>query len=55
MAAVFKVGQRVKELAPPGRTGSVRAVNGSGNFAVIVVNLGGRAPVSFRPAQLGHV
>jgi hypothetical protein len=48
----WRVGRRVQEKAPPHRRGSVRARRGSGQNAVLVVNLDGRAPQNFRPAQL---
>ena len=52
MAAVFKIQQRVQEIASPHRKGTTRAVAGSGVNAVITVNLDGRPPTNFRPAQL---
>jgi hypothetical protein len=55
MAAVFKAGQRVVELSPPHRKGTVRHVAGTGVNAVVTVNVDGRPPVSFRPAQLAHI
>lgn len=55
MAAAFKVTQRVQEVASPHRKGTVRAVKGTGVNAVITVNLDGRAPQDFRPAQLTHI
>ena len=54
MAAVYKVGQRVAEVAPPHRKGTVRAVSRTGVDAVITVGLDGRAPQNFRPAQIEH-
>jgi len=45
-------GRRVQEKAAPHRKGSVRVVHGSGVNAVVVVNLDGRPPANFRPAQL---
>jgi hypothetical protein len=55
VAAVFKVHDRVQEIAPPHRRGSVRVVRGSGVNATIVVNLDGHPPTSFRPAQLERI
>ncbi len=55
MAATFKAGQRVRELSPPHREGSVRIARGTGQNAIIVVNVDGRAPQDFRPAQLQHI
>ena len=52
MAAVFKIQQRVQETASPHRKGTVRAVAGTGINAVVTVNLDGRPPTNFRPAQL---
>ena len=52
MAAVFRIQQRVQEVASPHRKGTVRAVAGSGVNAVVTVNLDGRPPANFRPAQL---
>jgi hypothetical protein len=51
-ARTWRVGRRVQEKASPHRKGAIRAVRGSGQNAVIVVNLDGRPPVNFRPAQL---
>jgi hypothetical protein len=54
VAAIFKPPERVREIAAPHRTGTVRAVRGSGSNAIVVVNLDGRAPQNFRPAQIEH-
>jgi hypothetical protein len=48
----WRPGRRVQENAPPHRQGSIRAVRGTGGNATITVNLDGRPPASFRPAQL---
>lgn len=48
----WRAGRRVKENAAPHRTGSIRAALGTGSNATIIVNLDGRPPASFRPAQL---
>lgn len=48
----WRIGRSVREVAPPHRTGTIRAVQGTGPNATIVVNLPGRSPTSFRPAQL---
>lgn len=50
--ATWRIGRRVQEVAPPGRIGVIRAVQGTGVNAAIVVNLSGRPPQNFRPAQL---
>jgi hypothetical protein len=42
----------VQEVSPPHRKGTIRAVRGTGQNAVITVGLDGRPPASFRPAQL---
>ena len=52
MAAVFKILDRVQEVASPHRKGTVKAVAGVGVNAVITVGLDGRPPVNFRPADL---
>lgn len=52
MAAVFKILDRVQEVASPHRKGTVRAVKGTGVNAVITVGLDGRPPTNFRPADL---
>jgi hypothetical protein len=48
----WRIGRRVQEKASPHRKGTIRARRGTGTNAVIVVNLDGRPPASFRPAQL---
>jgi hypothetical protein len=48
----WRIGRTVQENAPPQRTGTIRAVKGTGSNATIVVNLAGRPPASFRPSQL---
>lgn len=48
----WRPGRRVQENAPPHRRGSVRVVRGTGGNATVTVNLDGRPPASFRPAQL---
>lgn len=48
----WRIGRTVQEDAPPQRTGTIRAVRGTGPNATIVVNLAGRPPASFRPSQL---
>ena len=52
MATVFKILDRVQEIASPHRKGTVRAVAGVGNNAQVTVNLDGRPPTNFRPAQI---
>lgn len=49
---LWRPGRRVKEKAAPHRTGTIRAVQGTGFNAVIFVNLTGHPPASFRPGQL---
>ena len=49
---IWKVGRRVQEKAAPHRKGSIKARRGTGANAVIVVNVDGRPPASFHPAQL---
>ena len=48
----WRIGRRVQENAAPHRKGTIRARRGTGANAVITVNLDGRPPASFRPAQL---
>lgn len=48
----WRIGRRVQEVAGLHRRGSVRRVQGSGPNALIWVNLDGRPPTAFRPAQL---
>lgn len=48
----WKAGRRVRENAAPHRRGSIRIVRGVGSNAVVLVNLDGRPPASFRPSQL---
>jgi len=46
------VGRPVQENAPPHRKGTIKAVQGTGGNARIIVNLAGHPPVTFHPAQL---
>ena len=48
----WRIGRAVREVAPPNRTGTIRARSGTGQNAVITVTFTGRPPVSFHPAQL---
>ncbi len=48
----WRIGRDVLEKASPHRKGVIRSRSGSGVNATIVVNISGRPPVSFRPAQL---
>ena len=48
----WKIGRRVQENAAPHRKGSIRFVRGTGSNAVVIVNLDGRPPASFRPSEL---
>ena len=47
----WRIGRAVQVKAT-GRTGRIRAVQGTGINAVIVVAVTGGTPTSFRPAQL---
>jgi len=51
-AQKWRIGRPVQEIAAPHRKGTIRARRGTGTNAIIVVNLTGRPPTSFRPAQL---
>ena len=48
----WRIGRSVQEAASPHRKGVIRSRSGTGADATIVVNLSGRPPASFRPAQL---
>lgn len=48
----WKIGRRVQENAAPRRKGTIKARQGTGANAVIVIALDGRPPASFHPAQL---
>lgn len=48
----YQVGMRVTEAEPPGRHGSIIAVNGRGPYSRIVVHLDGRGLVTLYPAQI---
>ena len=48
----WRPGRRVQERAAPRRTGTIRAVAGTGVNARIFVTLPGVPPASFRPSQL---
>lgn len=50
--ARWKPGRRVQETSGAHRKGTIRAVRGTGTNAVITVNLDGKPPALFRPAQL---
>lgn len=52
MAAVFRPGQRVRELAPPHRAGRVFRMVRTGTYAQVFVIIDGRGIVKFYPAQL---
>jgi hypothetical protein len=52
MAAKFKAGNEVQQVASPYRKGRVMAVRGSGLNARITVALTGWHPVTFTPAQI---
>lgn len=50
--SLFRPGVRVRELAAPGRAGTVRQVRGIGRNARIIVGLDHWYLVSFTPGQL---
>ena len=50
--ATWRIGRNVQEIAAPHRRGVIKAVQGTGNNADILVNFTGHPPVSFHPAQL---
>ena len=50
--ATWRIGRTVQENAAPRRKGTIKARQGTGSNANIIVNLSGHPPVSFRPAQL---
>lgn len=52
MAAVFRTGQRVREVAPPHRRGSVVKQVKTGKYSRVYVHIDGRGIVGFYPAQL---
>ena len=52
MAFLFRVGQRVKELAPPHRLGTIVRIYHPGPFGVIYVRLDGLGIASFPPSGL---
>lgn len=52
MAATFRTGQRVREIAPPQRRGTVTRVQRTGKYARIWVRIDGRGIVAFYPAQI---
>lgn len=49
---LFKVGQRVKENAPPHRHGTIVRIYHPGPFGVIFVRLDGLGVASFPPSGL---
>jgi hypothetical protein len=50
--AQYRPGQRVTEIAPPHRKGTIRRVQGTGINAVLWVGLDGWYLVAFRPGQV---
>lgn len=48
----WRIGRRVQEVGAPHRKGAIRALIGTGTNAIVAVNLDGRPPALFRPAQL---
>lgn len=52
MAATFRTGQRVREIAPPQRRGTVQKVVRTGKYSRVFVHIDGRGIVAFYPAQL---
>ena len=53
--SLYRVGQRVQELAPPHRKGTVKVVNGRGSYASIWVQIDGRGIVRFTPSGLSII
>lgn len=51
-AQTWRIGRRVQEKAAPHRKGTIRARNGTGANARILVGLDGRPPHTFTPGQL---
>lgn len=49
---LFKVGQRVRETAPPHRLGTIVRIYHAGNYATIWVRLDGLGIASFAPGGL---
>lgn len=49
---LFKVGQRVKEIAPPQRRGTIVRITRPGNYCTIFVRLDGLGIASFTPSAL---
>lgn len=52
MAATFRAGQRVREIAPPRRRGTVQKVVRTGVYSRVYVRIDGRGLVAFYPAQI---
>ena len=52
MAFLFRVGQRVKETAPPHRLGTIIRIFHPGPFGVITVRLDGLGIVQFPPSAV---
>ena len=50
--ATFRIGQRVREVAPPHRAGSVFKVVRTGTYSRVFVRIDGRGIVAFYPAQI---
>ncbi|HEV2370928.1 MAG TPA: hypothetical protein VGS19_02065 [Streptosporangiaceae bacterium] len=48
----WRIGRAVQEVASPHRKGTIRFVRGTGQNAIVLVNLLGHPPQGFRPAQL---
>lgn len=52
MAFLFRVGQRVKENAPPHRKGTIVRIYHPGNYATVFVRIDGLGIGSFPPSAL---
>ena len=50
--ATWRIGRGVQEKAAPHRRGTIKATQGTGNNANIIVLLTGHPPVTFHPPQL---
>ena len=55
MAFLFRVGQRVKENAPPHREGTIVRIFHPGPFGVVYVRLDGLGIASFTPSGLSII
>jgi hypothetical protein len=55
VAFLFKVGQRVKENAPPHRLGTIIRIFHPGPFGIVTVRLDGLGVAQFPPSALSIV